>query len=64
VSSKIERDAQGRARTVVITSSVSETPGRRYRIVGNDLPVAERGVQWLGESTDRSSVTVPRKRRG
>jgi hypothetical protein len=64
VSSRIERDAQGRPRAVVITSAVDEVPGRRYRIVGNDLPVAEEGVQWLGRQPDRSSVTVPRKRRG
>jgi hypothetical protein len=62
VSSRLERDASGKPRSVVITSSVSEEPGRRYRVVGNDLPVAERGVQWLGRQPARRGVSVPRKR--
>ena len=45
MSSKLGEDRVGRK---VVVSTTSGDAGRRWVVVGNNLPVAARGVSWLG----------------
>lgn len=61
MSSRLALDAHGRP-IVVVTGYESGIPGTVYRVLGNDLPCGEPGVQWLGARTGRRNpVTAPRR---
>ena len=61
-STRLARDRHGRLCAIVTTadSPVLEL-GARFLVLGNDFPVNERGVQWLGARTGEPAPRyVPR----
>jgi hypothetical protein len=55
VSSKLADDPFGRK---IVVSTTPGDAGRRWVVVGNNLPVAAHGVSWLGARPRTVTPTV------